>query len=45
MQTSSIDVERLETLIEINTLINSNYTDDKALLTHILESASTAHLW
>ena len=40
MQTDSIDVERLETLIEINTLINSNYTDDKALLTHILESAS-----
>ena len=39
-QTSSIDVERLETLIEINTLINSNYTDDRALLTHILESAS-----
>ncbi|MBI9108732.1 MAG: sigma 54-interacting transcriptional regulator [Spirochaetales bacterium] len=40
MQAASIDVERLETLIEINTLINSNYTDDKALLTHILESAS-----
>ena len=40
MQAAPIDVERLETLIEINTLINSNYTDDKALLTHILESAS-----
>ena len=40
MQAASIDIERLETLIEINTLINSNYTDDKALLTHILESAS-----
>lgn len=40
MSADSIDVERLETLIEINTLINSNYTDDKALLTHILESAS-----
>ncbi len=40
MQHDSIHIERLETLIEINTLINSNYTDDKALLTHILESAS-----
>ncbi|MDC7124616.1 MAG: sigma 54-interacting transcriptional regulator, partial [Spirochaetales bacterium] len=34
------DVERLETFIELNTLINSNYTDDKVLLTRILESAS-----
>ena len=40
MQAASIDYERLETLIEINTLINSNYDDDKALLTHILESAA-----
>ncbi len=40
MQAASIDVERLETLIEINTLINSDYADDKALLTHILEAAS-----
>lgn len=40
MQASSTDVERLETLIEINALINSDYTDDKTLLTQILESAS-----
>lgn len=40
MQAASIDIERLDTLIEINTLINSNYTESKALLTHILESAS-----
>ena len=38
-QTSSIDVERLETLIEINTLINSNYDGRyRALLTHILSN-------
>ena len=40
MLTSKIDVKRLETLIEINTLINSNYTDVKTLLTRILESAT-----
>jgi Nif-specific regulatory protein len=40
MLTSKIDVKRLETLIEINTLINSNYTDVKSLLTRILESAT-----
>lgn len=38
--TSKIDAKRLETLIEINTLINSNYTDGKSLLTRILESAT-----
>ena len=38
--TSKIDAKRLETLIEINTLINSNYTDAKSLLTRILESAT-----
>ena len=40
MLTSNVDVKRLETLIEINTLINSNYTDAKGLLTQILESAT-----
>ena len=40
MFTSHIDVKRLQTLIEINTLINSNYTDVKSLLTRILESAT-----
>ena len=35
-----LDRERLETLIEINTLINSNYTDIKTLLTRIIESAT-----
>ncbi len=38
--TSKIDARRLETLIEINTLINSNYTDVRSLLTKILESAT-----
>ncbi|MFP4563844.1 MAG: sigma 54-interacting transcriptional regulator [Spirochaetia bacterium] len=32
--------KRLETLIEINTLINSKYTDPRALLTRIIESAT-----
>ncbi len=36
----SLDNHRLETLIEINTLINSNYTDLKALLTRIIQSAT-----
>ncbi len=40
MLTSKIDTKRLETLIEINALINSNYTDVKSLLTRILESAT-----
>ncbi len=40
MFSSPIDASRLETLIEINTLINTNYTDVKTLLTRILESAT-----
>ena len=40
MFTSPIDASRLQTLIEINTLINSNYTDVNTLLTRILESAT-----
>jgi len=36
MLTSNIDAKRFETLIEINTLINSNYEDAKSLLTRIL---------
>jgi Nif-specific regulatory protein len=36
----NLDRHRLETLIEINTLINSNYTDIKSLLTRIIESAT-----
>ncbi len=40
MFSSKVDVQRLETLIEINTLINSNYTDLASLLTKILESAT-----
>jgi transcriptional regulator with GAF, ATPase, and Fis domain len=36
---SSIDVHKFETLIEISTLINSNYSDIQSLLTQILESA------
>ena len=41
MLTSKIDAKRFETLIEINTLINSNYEDPGLLLTRILESAKT----
>ncbi|MDR2536549.1 MAG: sigma 54-interacting transcriptional regulator [Treponema sp.] len=37
---SQIDVQKFNTLIEINTLINSNYGDLRVLLTHILESAT-----
>ena len=37
---SQIDVQKFNTLIEINTLINSNYTDVRSLLTQILESAT-----
>lgn len=35
-----IDPEKFRTLIEINTLINSNYGDATSLLTRILESAT-----
>ncbi|MDR0561893.1 MAG: sigma 54-interacting transcriptional regulator [Spirochaetaceae bacterium] len=37
---SQINVQKFNTLIEINTLINSNYGDVRTLLTHILESAT-----
>ncbi len=37
---SSIDVRKFNTLIEINALINSNFTDIRSLLTRILESAT-----
>lgn len=37
---ASIDVQKFNTLIEINTLINSNYSDVRSLLTQILESAT-----
>jgi Nif-specific regulatory protein len=40
MFSAPIDASRLETLIEINTLINTNYTDVNMLLTRILESAT-----
>jgi len=40
MFSSTIDAKRLETLIEINALINSNYSDGRGLLTRILESAT-----
>ena len=40
MFTDNFDAGKFETLIEINTLINSDYTDPKALLTRILESAT-----
>ena len=39
MNPTSIDVEKLNSLIEINTLINTSYTDKNALLIYILESA------
>ena len=35
-----IDPKKFETLIEINTLINSNYADATTLLTQIIESAT-----
>ena len=35
----AIDIEKLNTLVEINSLINSNYTDINALLIYMLESA------
>ena len=37
--TSSIDFAKLQTLIEMNAEINSNYSDMDALLMHILDSA------
>ncbi|OHE71141.1 MAG: Fis family transcriptional regulator [Treponema sp. RIFOXYC1_FULL_61_9] len=37
---TTIDVRKFNTLIEINTLINSNYADARSLLTRILESAT-----
>jgi len=40
MLTSKIDAKRLETLIEINNLINLDYQDPHALLSRILESAT-----
>jgi Nif-specific regulatory protein len=40
MLSRNIDAGKFETLIEINTLINSDYSDPKALLTRILESAT-----
>ena len=36
---ASLTLEKLKTLIEINGRINSNYSDVKALLVYILESA------
>jgi Nif-specific regulatory protein len=37
---STIDARKFNTLIEINTLINSNYTDVHGLLTRIIDSAT-----
>ena len=37
---SGIDIRKLETLIEINTRINSDYSDPRSLLQIILESAT-----
>jgi len=37
---SNIDVEKFHTLIEINSLINSNYKDIHSLLSKIMESAT-----
>lgn len=39
LKESSLTIEQLETLIEINGRINSNYSDINALLVYILESA------
>ncbi len=39
MASSTLEIDRLKTLIEINTLINSSYSDVDALLVYILESA------
>lgn len=40
MRFETVDLDRLETLIEINTLINSDYSDPKAVLQRIVESAT-----
>jgi len=40
MQLVGIDQKKLETLIDINTSINSNYNDGRELLTQIIESAT-----
>jgi Nif-specific regulatory protein len=40
MIADKVDRKRLDTLIEINNLINSNYTDIRTLMTHILESST-----
>jgi len=40
MFTTPIDASRFETLIDLNTLINSEFDDVKTLLTRILESAT-----
>ncbi len=40
MPNFTIDRKKFDTLIEINTLINSDYTDVKVLLTKIIESAT-----
>jgi Nif-specific regulatory protein len=37
---SQIDIQKFNTLIEINNLINSNYADLHSLLSEILESAA-----
>ncbi|MBR5867559.1 MAG: sigma 54-interacting transcriptional regulator [Spirochaetaceae bacterium] len=39
MSSNTYEIDRLKTLIEINTLINSSYSDVDALLIYILESA------
>ena len=39
MASKKIDVDKLNTLIEINALISSSYSDVNALLVYILESA------
>lgn len=39
MESSTLEVDRLKTLVEINALINSSYSDINALLVYILESA------
>ena len=40
MQGLNVDQERLDTLVEINSLINSNFLDLNLLLSKIVESAS-----
>ena len=39
MVSKNLGIDKLETLIEINSLINSSYSDLDALLVYILESA------